>query len=149
MLNPDYIMRKMAVHDIHKVMQIEIESFTLPWSEKSYRAELDNKYANYIVCDIEGEIAGYGGIWVIFEEAHITSIAVDMKFRGNGLGKALMKELEGFARRKGAEVILLEARQTNSRALEMYKGLGYKPRGLRRAYYSDNQEDAVTMVKFI
>lgn len=149
MLNRNFILRKMTSQDIDEVMQIEKESFTLPWSRDSYLGELKNNFATYLICDYEGEIAGYGGIWVVFEEAHITNIAVGSKFRQLGIGVALMLELEKAARDKNAQRILLEVRPSNQAALKMYQNLDYLPTGLRKQYYSDNNEDAIIMTKLL
>ncbi|MDD2619429.1 MAG: ribosomal protein S18-alanine N-acetyltransferase [Syntrophomonadaceae bacterium] len=147
MLNPQYIIRKMTERDLDQVMLIEKESFALPWSRDSYANELSNEYATYLVCDIGGKTAGYAGIWAVYEEAHITNVAVDKKFRLSGLGKNLMNQLENTVRQKRAERILLEVRPSNVAALAMYRNLGYVPSGLRIAYYSDNDEDAIIMTK--
>jgi ribosomal-protein-alanine N-acetyltransferase len=149
MLNQDVMIRKMTEQDIDRIMVIEVESFSLPWSKQSYISELKNNFANYLVCDCEGQVAGYGGIWVVFEEAHITNIAIAADYRGTGMGKALMLELENVARTKKAQRILLEVRPTNNTARHMYKSLGYIDTGLRKAYYSDNGEDAILMTKFL
>lgn len=149
MLNQDYMIRKMTDQDIDRIMVIEVESFSLPWSKQSYVSELKNDFANYLVCDCEGKVAGYGGIWVVFEEAHITNIAIAGDYRGAGMGKTLMLELEKVARTKKALRILLEVRPTNEAARHMYKSLGYVDTGLRKAYYSDNGEDAILMTKFL
>ncbi|MDD4561683.1 MAG: ribosomal protein S18-alanine N-acetyltransferase [Syntrophomonadaceae bacterium] len=149
MLNPGFILRKMTSQDIDEIMQIEQKCFTLPWSRESYRGELKNNFATYLVCDFEGKIAGYGGIWVVFEDAHITNVAVDPDFRQSGMGTALMQELEQKARDKKAQRILLEVRPSNEAALAMYRNLGYSPTGLRQNYYSDNGEDAIIMTKFL
>lgn len=149
MLNRSFILRKMTPQDIDEVMQIEQKSFTLPWSRESYMGELKNNFATYLVCDYEGEIVGYGGIWVVFEEAHITNVAIDPDFRQSGMGTALMQELEQVARNKKANRILLEVRPSNQAALAMYSNLDYFPSGLRRAYYSDNGEDAIIMTKLL
>lgn len=149
MLNSLYMIRKMTLQDLNQVMIIEAESFTLPWSRQSYENELQNQYANYLVVDFEGEIGAYGGIWVIFDEAHITNVAVARRFRQNGWGKSLMLELEKTARTKGAVRIFLEVRPSNMPALDMYQGLGFQVTGLRKEYYSDNREDALVMTKFL
>lgn len=149
MLNQDFMIRKMTEQDIDRIMVIEVESFSLPWSKQSYISELKNNFANYLVCDCEGQVAGYGGIWVVFEEAHITNIAIAADYRGTGMGKTLMLELENVARTKKAQRILLEVRPTNNTARHMYKSLGYIDTGLRKAYYSDNGEDAILMTKFL
>lgn len=149
MLIQGFIIRKMTDMDIDEIMKVEEESFSLPWSKESYLDELKNILATYLLCDCEGEVAGYGGIWVVLDEAHITNVAVARKFRRCGMGRALMQNLERLAREKNASRILLEARPSNEAALQMYKGLGYVSTGLRQAYYSDNGEDAIIMTKFL
>lgn len=149
MLNRDFMIRKMTDRDIDRIMIIEVESFSLPWSKQSYLSELKNNFANYLVCDYEGEVAGYGGMWIVFEEAHITNIAIARDYRGTGMGKALMLELEEVARQKNALRILLEVRPSNQAARHMYKSLGFIDTGLRKAYYSDNGEDAILMTKLL
>lgn len=149
MLNHGFLIRKMTEQDIDEVMVIEKDSFTLPWSRPSYEAELQNQYGNYLVCDFEGEVAAYVGMWTLFEEAHITNVAVGKKFRGQGMGRVLMMEEEKIARMKKAERILLEVRPSNTPALAMYKGLGFVHTGIRKQYYDDNQEDALILTKYL
>lgn len=149
MLNSDYLLRRMTEQDLDGIMKIEQESFTLPWSRDSYRGELINQFANYLVCDYEGDIAGYVGAWMVFEDAHITNIAVGKSFRNKGLGTMLMQEIEKIARSKKALRILLEVRPSNTSALVMYEKLGYVQTGIREAYYSDNGEDALIMTKYL
>lgn len=149
MLNQEFIVRKMTEQDLDEVMMIEQEAFSLPWSRESYQGELRNSFANYLVCDFAGEIAGYAGIWVVFEEAHITNVAVGEKFRSRGIGLALMQEAEKIARAKKATRILLEVRPSNEIALSMYENLNFIQTGLRKAYYTDNGEDAIIMTKYL
>lgn len=149
MLIQGFMIRKMTEMDIDKIMIVERESFSLPWSKESYLGELKNILATYLLCDSEGEVAGYGGLWVVLDEAHITNVAVARQFRRCGMGRALMQNLEKVAREKNAGRILLEVRPSNEAALEMYKALGYVATGLRKAYYSDNGEDAIIMTKFL
>lgn len=149
MLNTKYMIRRMAETDLDKVMIIEKESFSLPWSRESYLGELKNDFANYLVCDDAGDIAAYGGIWVVFEEAHITNVAVAIQYRGQGVGSDLMRELEKIARAKHATRILLEVRPSNQAALAMYDKLGFVKTGERKAYYTDNGEDALVMTRYL
>lgn len=148
-MHEEYIIRKMTERDLAAVMQIEEEAFSLPWSIESYLGELRNQFANYRVCDVEGQIAAYAGIWVVFEDAHITNVAVGAKYRSMGMGKALMRAAENIAREKKALRILLEVRPSNTVARKMYSELGYMETGLRQNYYSDNQEDAILMTRFL
>ncbi len=149
MLNPHYILRKRAPQDIDEIMAIEQEAFSMPWSKESYLAELKNHFAYYTVCDVGGKIAGYGGIWIVFEEAHITNVAVSAEYRRQGIGAAIMLELEKQAREKKALRILLEVRPSNEPALKTYRKLNYLPNNVRPEYYSDNGEDALIMIKLL
>ncbi|MGI5879900.1 MAG: ribosomal protein S18-alanine N-acetyltransferase [Syntrophomonadaceae bacterium] len=149
MLNSDYLLRRMTEQDLDAIMKIEKESFTLPWSRDSYRGELINQFANYLVCDFAGDIVGYAGAWIVFEDAHITNIAIAKSFRNKGLGTVLMQEIEKIARSKKALRIILEVRPSNTSALAMYEKLGYVQTGIREAYYSDNGEDALIMTKYL
>lgn len=149
MLNPHYIIRKMAPQDIKEIMAIELEAFSMPWSRESYLGELRNRFAYYVVCDVGGKIAGYGGIWTVFEEAHITNVAVSFEYRRQGIGTAIMLELERRAREKKALRILLEVRPSNEPALQTYRKLDYLPSDVRNEYYSDNGEDALVMIKLL
>lgn len=149
MIETGFMMRKMTPLDLDQVMVIEQEAFSLPWSRHSYEKELTNQYANYLVIDYQGNVAGYGGIWVVFDEAHITNVAIASHFRGRGWGRALMLELEKLASRKRTVRILLEVRPSNRAAIAMYHGLGFIVSGLRKQYYSDNNEDAIVMVKHL
>jgi len=149
MLNSDYLLRRMTEQDLDAIMKIEKESFTLPWSRDSYRGELINQFANYLVCDFAGDIVGYAGAWIVFEDAHITNIAIAKSFRNKGLGTVLMQEIEKIARSKEALRIILEVRPSNTSALAMYEKLGYVQTGIREAYYSDNGEDALIMTKYL
>ena len=100
MLNHAFMIRKMTVRDLDKLMVIENESFSLPWSRQSYEGELQNAYADYLVCDWAGEVAGYIGMWTVMEEAHLTNVAVASKFRGQGIARTLMLTQERQARQK-------------------------------------------------
>lgn len=145
----NYLVRRMTERDLDEVMAIEQQVFTLPWSKQSYMGELKNQFATYLVCDREAQLVGYIGIWVVFDEAHITNVAVDPKWRGQGLGRVLMEEAEKIARHKKTLRILLEVRPSNYAALSLYESLGYMETGRRRGYYSDNGEDAILMTKLL
>lgn len=145
----NYLIRRMTEQDVDAVVAIEEQVFTLPWSKESYLGELKNQFATYLVCDKEAQVAGYVGIWVVFEEAHITNVAVAPQWRGQGLGRVLMEEAEKVARQKNALRILLEVRPSNYAALSLYQSLGYMETGRRKGYYSDNGEDAIIMTKLL
>ncbi|MDO0878832.1 ribosomal protein S18-alanine N-acetyltransferase [Anoxybacillus gonensis] len=138
--------RFMTLQDLDRIVEIEQLSFTLPWSRSSFYQELiNNRYARYIVMEHDGQIIGYCGMWLVMDEAHITNIAVLPEFRGKKLGEALMKQAMALAREEGAQTMTLEVRVSNTVAQSLYRKLGFLNGGIRKRYYSDNQEDALVM----
>lgn len=95
--------------------------------------------------DAADAIIGFAGMWVLFDEAHVTTIGVLPQFRGKGLGELMLVELFEEAVRRGAEWLTLEVRVSNASAQELYKKYGFTRQGVRRRYYSDNGEDAYIM----
>lgn len=142
----DPILRKMELKDIPMIHQIEQESFTSPWSAQAFEQELTrNHFAYYLVLEYEGEIAGYGGMWVVIDEAHVTNIAVRSAYRRRKWGELLLKKLMEVARSRACRGMTLEVRVSNHIAQNLYRKLGFKPSGTRKQYYSDNHEDALIM----
>jgi len=138
--------RSMRVEDIETICDIEKESFTTPWTAGAFHNELtNNHFAHYLVMELNGVIVGYGGMWLIMDEAHVTNVAVRQSFRGRKLGERLMLQLQSAAVFLGAERITLEVRASNIIAQRLYAKLGFIPAGLRKGYYTDNGEDAIIM----
>jgi ribosomal-protein-alanine N-acetyltransferase len=90
-------------------------------------------------------IVGYAGLWLMTDEAHITTIAVDPDFQGNGIGELLVVALIDRAIQIGARWLTLEVRVSNEVAQKLYEKYTFKEMGIRRRYYSDNGEDALVM----
>lgn len=90
-------------------------------------------------------IVGFSGMWILYDEAHVTTIGVLPEYRGLGLGELLLSHLFDEARRRRAEWLTLEVRVSNSPAQALYEKYGFTRQGLRRRYYSDNGEDAYIM----
>ncbi|VXB56479.1 ribosomal protein S18 alanine N-acetyltransferase [Bacillus sp. 349Y] len=136
----------MTVDDVDAVMEIEEQSFTVPWSREAFISEMEeNHLSMYIVIEDEGGIAGYCGVWMVVDEAHITNVAVLPSHRGKGYGELLMRKIMEMAIESGARVMTLEARVSNVPAQSLYRKLGFQNGGIRKRYYSDNQEDALVM----
>lgn len=136
----------MTVQDIPAILEIERRSFATPWPRDAYTHELDhNRTAVYVVARQDEAAVGYAGMWVVMDEAHITTIAVDPPLRGLGIGERLLIGLIDRAIERGARWIQLEVRQSNMVAQRLYHKYGFREVGIRRHYYSDNGEDAVVM----
>ncbi len=138
--------RLMKLDDIAAIVEIEQEVFTAPWTAEAFRNELtNNMFAKYMVLEMDGDVAGYGGMWLIIDEAHVTNIALRSQYQGQGYGKALLRELMKTASYLGARRMTLEVRVSNERAQSLYRKMGFVPSGVRPNYYSDNMEDALIM----
>ncbi len=167
----------MRLEDIGRVLEIERQSFTAPWSARAYEYELRyNELAHYYVARARGIaarpnsaragwsprewldsvlhpeppppdslIVGYIGFWLMAGEAHISTIAVDPAYRGRSIGELLLVSAMDQAADLHATEATLEVRVSNTVAQELYLKYGYVKVGVRKGYYSDNNEDAIIM----
>lgn len=162
-----YIVEPMSLDDVPQVMEIERESFPLPWPERAYRYELtQNQNSHYVVLrrvpapdraerrspwkwlwqrDPRPPILGYGGFWMIAGEAHISTLAVATAWRKRGLGELLLWSMLKRAAAMRAFEATLEVRVSNHGAQRLYHKYGFEEVGRRRRYYQDNGEDALIM----
>ena len=145
--NPQALnIRRMTLQDVERVLHVERRSFTAPWSRQAFMTELiDNQFARYIVAEYDGNIIGYAGVWLIMDEGHVTNIAVDPDFRGRHLGEQLLKSLMSICLAQGGTRMTLEVRVSNYVAQTLYTKLGFESVGVRKGYYTDNNEDALIM----
>ncbi|WP_077624180.1 ribosomal protein S18-alanine N-acetyltransferase [Sediminibacillus massiliensis] len=140
------VIRQMRVEDIDRVMAVEAASFGTPWTKDIFYKEiLENPYAIYFIMQEGKQIVGYCGLWVIFDEAQITNIAILPQCRGKKYGQTLFHFVLNQAVALGAATLSLEVRVSNITAQNMYKKFGLTPGGIRRNYYTDNGEDALVM----
>lgn len=143
---PAITIRPMRLSDIEAVSKLERRSMSLPWSSSAYVTEVNNPNAHYLVAKSEdGSVVGYGGIWVIMDEMHITTLAVDPASRGKKIGERILIVLLEEAMRRGANRATLEVRQSNRIAQNLYHKYGFQEVAMRPRYYSDNGENAVIM----
>lgn len=139
--------RRMQYRDVRQVAALEAATFARPWSEQSFRREVEeNAVARYLVLEKDGEILGYAGAWVVMDECHITNIAVAESERGKGWGRRLLAALMQYVSNLGAGWADLEVRVSNLRAQQLYRSAGFVSIGKRKRYYEDNGEDAFLMV---
>ncbi|MBS8267056.1 ribosomal-protein-alanine N-acetyltransferase [Mesobacillus boroniphilus] len=145
-MNNTIMFRNMTVDDLDEVMEVEVNSFTIPWSREAFFNELTkNQFAEYLIVEVDQRIVGYCGVWLIIDEAHITNIALLPEYRGMKLGEALMAKVMGLARELGALRMTLEVRVSNVRAQNLYRKFGFEEGAIRKQYYTDNMEDAIVM----
>jgi ribosomal-protein-alanine N-acetyltransferase len=136
----------MTLDDVAAVHRIERASFPAPWPDYAFRQELQtNRLAHCLVVRSGDETVAYGGLWIMVDEAHITTFAVLPEWRRQGIGGRLMLGLVDIARALDARVMTLEVRLSNKAARALYAKFGFRPVGVRPRYYSDNGEDALIM----
>ena len=139
------VIRPMVRGDVLRVHEVECACFRSPWSKNALFGELRNEVARYLVMEIDGVICGYGGMWVLFEEAHVTNVAIMKDYRQQGRGRRLMLAMMELASKLGAEKMTLEVREGNLVAQHLYKTLDFEQNGRRPRYYSDTGEDALLL----
>ncbi len=165
-----YVVEPMIPADIPEVAALERSVFTLPWSRYAFEHEVQNNpMAHFLVlrkrkmdtitktrtsrCSQHAvsnpsstpSLLGYGGFWLIIDEAHICTLAVHPEWRGKGLGELLLIHLINRASQLNAAVVTLEVRATNSVAQRLYRKYGLRKAGRRSRYYTDTGEDAIIM----
>jgi ribosomal-protein-alanine N-acetyltransferase len=140
------VIEAMRLDDLEEVQRIEEASFSTPWPPNAYRSELmTNRLASYLVARAGGRIVAYGGMWLMVDEAHITTFAVHPAWRRQRIGERLLIAFFDLARDRHARELTLEVRLSNLGARRLYEKYGFRPVGLRPRYYSDNNEDALIM----
>ena len=137
----------MRAADLPQVMLIEFATFTMPWSEATFRGLLRRRDSDLIVADIKGEIAGYAVFWAVMDQGELGNVAVDDDHRGKGIGSKLIEAILDRAEERGVREIFLEVRKSNLRAQDLYKDFGFTEVGRRKNYYLEPLEDALVMKK--
>jgi ribosomal-protein-alanine N-acetyltransferase len=134
--------------DIPAVLVIEGLSFSNPWSDATFRGEVQNKGISFpvvIVHEPDQKVVGYIIYWQIRDEVQITNLALHPDFRGRGIGETVLAVILKEVRGKGATFVTLEVRSSNTPAVSLYRKLGFKILGTRKGYYGNPVEDAYVM----
>jgi ribosomal-protein-alanine N-acetyltransferase len=143
--------RSMTLADVQRVHEIDTLSFSLSWTERSYRFEVAEnpssitQVAEATLATGESNVIGMIVTWVIMDEAHIATIAIHPDYRGYGIGRHLLAHNLLAAYERGARLAHLEVRRGNIAAQNLYTQFGFKVVGIRTRYYQDNHEDALLM----
>jgi ribosomal-protein-alanine N-acetyltransferase len=138
--------RRMTLDDLAQVIEIDKASFSLPWPERSFRFEItDNPASRAWVAEADGNIVGMIVAWLLVDEAHVATIATHPDFRRQGIASKLLIHALRLMQGEGAKTSVLEVRESNIAAQEMYRKFGFAESGRRPRYYKDNGEDAILM----
>ena len=146
--SPAYSIRRAAIaDDLEDVGALQRQTFTNPWGAEAIRWELENTDVArlYVMRAPDGTLVAYCACWIVFDELHINSLAVDVARRRQGLGGELLAFVLDEAARAGATSATLEVRSSNVAARRLYERVGFKVEGIRRDYYQAPREDAVIL----
>jgi ribosomal-protein-alanine N-acetyltransferase len=137
----------MHLTDIDGVMTLEHLSFADPWPRSLYVREVkEGRYSRYFIVETDTPdvdpplLVGQAGYWLLGNEAHIVTIAVDPQWRGQSIGKWLFLRVLADVRERGADLVTLEVRPSNTAALSLYRKLGFDTIGQRKRYYADGED---------
>jgi ribosomal-protein-alanine N-acetyltransferase len=151
MSTTEITIRRMTAEDLEQVQTLDQASFPTPWPAKSFQHELEKNKAGHLWVaektteDDQKKIIGMIVVWLLVDEAHIATIAVDAPHRRQGIGSQLLFTALSHLVNKGAVEATLEVRENNRAARTLYESFGFQPVGRRRAYYRDSGEDAIIM----
>jgi ribosomal-protein-alanine N-acetyltransferase len=143
-----FFIRRMKESDLAAVRAIETRSFSNPWSDNTFRGEIQNTAVSFPMVVVRrpgDEVVGYIIYWQIRDDVQVNNVAVHPDCRGLGLGEALMRFAIDRTREAGAAFMTLEVRPSNGPALTLYKKLGFEIMGVRKNYYTKPDEDAYVM----
>jgi len=133
--------------DVSAVEALQRRAFTNAWGAEAIRWELENTDVArlYVARAPNGSLVGYCACWMIFDELHINSLAVEDAWRRRGVARQILRRVLENAVAAGARSATLEVRSSNMAARTLYEGLGFKVEGLRRDYYQSPREDALIL----
>jgi len=142
-------LRAMREEDLARVLAINERCFRHPWSADQVRRELATPWSTVLLAASAAagpeEVLGFAVAWDVHDEVHVLNVAVAPEQRRRGVARALLEEIAGRGRARGARLVTLEVRSTNAGAMALYRALGYREVGLRKGYYAEEGEDAVVM----
>jgi len=142
-----FIIRRMRLADVPRVMEIEVECFTMPWSEATFRGLLRRTDADLYVAEVSGSVVGYTAFWSVVDQGELGNVSVTAQWRGRGIGHRLVETILDRAAERGVREVYLEVRVSNTGAQKLYHSYGFDRVGRRRNYYLDPVEDALVMRK--
>jgi ribosomal-protein-alanine N-acetyltransferase len=138
--------RSWKKEDVDSIAQMEERCFSDAWSKQSLLSAFEDAFTHCFLIEEGGQVCAYACLFVIFEQAEVQNIAVDIPFRRKGFGDKLLAFLHDFAKEKGAQTCFLEVRKSNFSAISLYEKHGYQAFGKREKYYQDG-EDCILMQK--
>lgn len=132
---------------VPQIARLEAQCFSDPWSEKSIASELENPLSLWLVAEENDQVFGYVGSQTVLDESDMMNVAVDPRFRRQGIARALIETLIAELAKMGSRCLRLEVRVSNENARALYARMGFQQLGLRKNYYHNPKEDALILGK--
>jgi [ribosomal protein S18]-alanine N-acetyltransferase len=143
--------RPVTLEDLPALVELEKKTQPSPWNEEHFKGEMQKPYSQVLVLtddETDKIIAGFVVFWMMFDECQILNLAVDVPYRGRGLGKQMLQRVVSSALKKSLKRVALEVRKSNAPAIQLYQGVGFAITHVRKSFYS-NGEDAYQMTLFL
>jgi ribosomal-protein-alanine N-acetyltransferase len=145
--DPPVELRAMIPADLAEVVRIERESYSVPWTEQTFRGLVDRPDTDALSAVSEEAVVGFAIAWSVGDQAELGNVAVTRGWRFRGVGERLVREAVTRLARRGVREVFLEVRVSNRAARRLYERLGFLEIGRRRNYYVRPSEDAIVMRK--
>lgn len=144
--DPEVTISRMRRRHLRSVLRIEQKVYPRPWSLGLFMSELGYGGSRaYVVASVDSTVVGYGGLMLVADDGHVTTLAVDPAWHRHKLGTRILHRLATVAIERGARNLTLEVRASNQAAQELYRAFGFAPAGIRKGYYVETKEDAIIM----
>ena len=137
----------MILSDLLEIKDILSTDFDDFWNFNIFESELKNPNSKYIVAKSDNVIVGFAGIWISVDDIHITNIVTKKTMRHLGIGSILLEKLLEISKKENLSSLTLEVNEKNTNAIKLYEKYNFKKIGLRKNYYSQN-ENAIIMTKY-
>ena len=145
----DILIQRSTFQDIPAMVLIENECFSEPWSEKGFRSAFKDCISYFISAKANKILVGYAGMYNVLDEGYVYNLAVSEKFRGNKIGKKLIKNLLDYSKNKNLSFLSLEVRKSNRIAIDLYEKTGFEIIGTRKDFYNFPKEDGIIMTNYL
>lgn len=145
MQKPDILICDVVESDISQIFELEKKYFSDPWSENSLKNSLNNENYCFICAKCCNQVVAYASLYIVKPEGYICNIVVDEKFRNLGVATEIINKIIENSQKANLDILTLEVRESNIKAVNLYKKCGFKYVGIRKNFYSNPTENAYIM----
>lgn len=146
-MNMNFEIIRICSEHLSSLAELEALCFAHPWTETGLKTLTEDGGVGFAVLDNKGNVISYAGMVIGADEGSITNVATHPDHRRQGISRSVMEKLIEYSCEKGLSLIALEVRESNTAAIALYTGLGFKIAGKRPHFYRTPSEDAYVMIK--